>query len=224
MEIEDEIFIVAKEAISINKAVIIENNDSYMTIEDKIAKIFYICLNDNNIDIYPLISLAKEYENTVAVLTRQDVILKPLKEFSRCLKVKQFIYKGEKFVIDTSYKIVPVTNDDLSYIKDHYYRIGDDDNYLKEAIFRGMIKAVDKDSSIMGFIGEHPEHAIGMLYIDEKYRRKGIGKTLEKAIINKFIDEGKIPFDHVVIDNNISMSLQASLGLELTKGIIYWYF
>jgi GNAT superfamily N-acetyltransferase len=92
------------------------------------------------------------------------------------------------------------------------------------AIARGMFKAVNEKGEIIGFIGEHPEHALGMLYIDEAYRRQGIGRALEQALINKFIDEGKIPFDHVVITNDKSIHLQNSLGMTLSEGNIYWYF
>jgi predicted GNAT family acetyltransferase len=87
-----------------------------------------------------------------------------------------------------------------------------------------MLKAVSEEGEIMAFIGEHPEHAMGMLYVDENHRRKGIGTVLEKALINKFLDEGKVPYDHVVLDNYKSMNLQRSLGMTLDEGFLYWYF
>ena len=38
------------------------------------------------------------------------------------------------------------------------------------------------------------------------------------------LDEGKTPFDHVVLDNYKSMNLQRSLGMTLDEGFLYWYF
>ena len=224
MNFSKDIYIIIQEAISLNKAEIVEDNESYSLIDDKVAGIYYICINSLDLDVFSLILQGKQKENTIAVVSELELDLGPIKEFEHALKVKQFVYKGDKFNVDSKYPILPFSINDLSYLKAHYYRIGNDDEYFMSAIARGMLKAVNEKGEIIGFIGEHPEHALGMLYIDEVYRRQGIGRALEQALINKFIDEGKIPFDHVVITNDKSIHLQNSLGMTISEGNIYWYF
>ena len=224
MEIKESIFLVAEEAIRLNGAAVLENNDSYCLIDDKVAGIYYVCAKQFDFDVYPLIKDGAKKENTVAVISLCDVELRPLDEFNKVLKVKQYVYRGPKYQIHVPYEIKEMTMDDYGYLASHYVRNGDDEAYLRNAIERGMLKAVNVDGEIMGFIGEHPEHALGMLYVSESHRRKGVGTALEKAMINKFIDDGKVPFDHVVLDNYKSMNLQKSLGMELDSGCIHWFF
>lgn len=224
MELKDNIYIIVNEALKMNKAETIYSSDKYLLINDNVASIYYIVIFDKEVDVAYLIEETKKYQNTVCVVSLLELNLKPNSAFKKFLEVEQYsLHKNDRFLIHVDYEISKVTLKDLSYIKDHYMRIGEDDEYLKSAISRGMLKA-HKGEEIMGFIGEHPEHALGMLYVDEDHRRKGIGRALEQTLINKFLDEGKIPFDHVVKDNNKSKSLQDSLGMTLDKGYIYWYF
>ena len=224
MDITANIFVIAQEALTLNHASILHNDANYCSVNDDEAGIYYICLATTDIDVYPLIEEGRKRQNTVTVISETDIELRAMEGFSRFLKVRQYAYHGPHFEINAPFKIEKMTLDDFGYLSAHYMRVGDDDAYLKDAIKRGMLKAVDEYGEIMGFIGEHPEHALGMLYVDENHRRKGVGSALEKALINKFLDEGKLPFDHVVIDNYKSMSLQQSLGMTLDAGCIYWYF
>lgn len=224
MNFDKDIFIIIKEAIRLNNALVIKNNDSLSLIDDRKAGIYYICVNSLDLDVFSLILEGKQKENTVAVISELDLDIGEIKEFEHTLKVKQFVYKGNRFIINSKYTILPFSISDLPYLKSHYYRMGDDEHYFLSAIERGMLKAINEKGEIIGFIGEHPEHALGMLYIDENYRRQGIAKALEMTMINKFIDEGKVPFDHVVVDNDKSLHLQNSLGMVPSLGNIYWYF
>lgn len=224
MERKEGIFVVVNEALELNGATLLEDNASYCLVDDDKAGIYYIGLNASDVDVYGLVQEGRTKQNTVAVIAKGDLDLRPVEGFSRLLKVHQYVYRGEKYVLHAPFEIRPMGPEDFDYLSQHYMRVGDDDAYLWDAIRRGMLKAVDERGETMGFIGEHPEHALGMLYVDENHRRKGVGTALEKAMINKFIDEGKVPFDHVVIDNVKSMNLQRSLGMSQDEGCIHWYF
>ena len=224
MNIEQGIFLVAREALSLDQATVLEDKEHYRLIDDPKAGVFYICLGDQECDLPFLLHEARKKEETVCVISLTDIEVPISDEFHRFQKVRQFTYHGPRFSINAPYKIEKMGLQDLDYLAAHYTRIGDDDSYFRGALDRGMLKAVSEEGEIMAFIGEHPEHAMGMLYVDENHRRKGIGTVLEKALINKFLDEGKVPFDHVVLDNYKSMNLQRSLGMTLDEGFLYWYF
>ena len=222
--LEENIFYIPKLAIESHDVNIILDDDKYLLFSDCTASICYILLFHQNIDIDYLMDIAKKYQNTISVVSLFDITMDDY-GFSHHLKTKQFTYEGSYLDIDFEYKIEDVTLEDLDYIKNHYIRIGDDEEYLLNAINRGMIKAVDQDGTIVGFIGEHPEHTMGLLYVDEMYRRKGIGRNLEYALINRFIKHNKKAIDHVVISNQKSNNLQNSIPhMHLDEGYFNWFF
>ena len=79
----------------------------------------------------------------------------------------------------------------------------------------------DKDH-LVGFIGEHLEGSMGMLYIFPEYRRKGFASALEKIYISKTIEKGFIPFGQVEKSNRESLNLQKKIGMTQSDKIICW--
>ena len=77
---------------------------------------------------------------------------------------------------------------------------------------------------LAGFIGTHEEGSIGMLEVIPEFRGKGIGSELERYAINSAIAKGRYPYCQVKEDNEISMKLQKSLGMEISKTKVYWLF
>ena len=223
--LEANIFYVAKLALSIHDVEIISDEGAFLLLNDRTANIFYILVFRDCVNVDPLMEIALRYQKTVAVASLEKLVLGDY-GFPHHRTTRQFTFEGSPLPVDTSsYSIEDVTMDDLPYILDHYLRIGEDDEYIKNAISRGMIKAVGEDGQTMGFIGEHPEHTLGMLYVDENHRRKGIGRNLEYAMINRFLKLGKRPLDHVVVDNQKSNGLQSSIpGMKLDDGYFEWFF
>ena len=74
----------------------------------------------------------------------------------------------------------------------------------------------------MGFIGEHLEGSMGLLYIFPEYRRKGFGTVLETYLIAKTMEDGYIPFGQVEKDNLRSLSLQKKIGMTTSDNLIVW--
>ena len=138
--------------------------------------------------------------------------------------MNQFRYVGKPFELSENYKIEEITMDDYPYLYEKYHHIVREEGYIEEAIARGMLKCV-QDNKIVGFIGEHPEHSIGLLFVDEAYRRIGIARELEKAMINKMLAKGISPIDHVDKSNAGSLLLQGSMkDMVVDEGYIDWYF
>lgn len=111
--------------------------------------------------------------------------------------------------------------DELDFVCKNYSHCGDDVEYMKTRLEKGIIGAY-KDGKCAGFIGEHAEGAIGILEVLPEYRRQGLGYALEVMMVNKKVSEGHIPFDHVIIGNDVSMSLQAKIGMTFSDGMVTW--
>lgn len=76
--------------------------------------------------------------------------------------------------------------------------------------------------AFVGFIGRHPEGSMGLLQVFPEYRRRGYGEELESFMIDKFLEEGLVPYAHIIDDNRKSMRLQEKLGYTFADRKIYW--
>ena len=224
MDFSDNLFLLVNIGIKENGSIILENNDDYAVVRDSQAHIIYLLINKDNVMLLFLFNKYKDLESTVCIMSKYNYYLGSHHEFSIHLSCNQYRYVGEPFELNKEYQIEEVTMDDFPYLYEKYYPIIREEGYIESAISRGMLKCVI-DNKIVGFIGEHPEHSIGLLFVDESYRRIGIARELEKAMINKMIKEGKTPIDHVEKDNVKSQLLQNSLpNMVIDEGYIDWYF
>ena len=78
------------------------------------------------------------------------------------------------------------------------------------------------EDELAGFIGEHDEGSMGMLEVFPAYRRQGLGLALESFQINRILEEGRMPYDQVILGNEKSLSLQKKLGMTITKDTVTW--
>jgi len=113
-----------------------------------------------------------------------------------------------------------LTLEHLSYVQEHYQN--ESAEYMKERILAGVMYGAFVEGQLVGFVGEHAEGSLGLLYVEEVYRGTGIGKSLEAYMINRHREWGYIPYGHVIVENEISRELQESLGLYFAKNNIWW--
>ena len=93
---------------------------------------------------------------------------------------------------------------------------------LAEAVGRRSILMGYHGGRLAGFIGEHLEGSMGMLYVFPEFRRRGFGAELQRALIADTMDRGFIPFGQVEKDNLPSLALQKKLGMTISNGLIVW--
>lgn len=113
-----------------------------------------------------------------------------------------------------------LTDEDVDFINENYGHA--DRGYLTQRVREGVMLGVYVDHDLAGFIGEHVEGAMGLLHVMPRYRRMGLGFTLERAAIRHTMQRGFVPFNQVVINNDASHRLQKRLGFTRSKGICYW--
>ncbi|MDD7650918.1 MAG: GNAT family N-acetyltransferase [Candidatus Faecousia sp.] len=102
------------------------------------------------------------------------------------------------------------------------YHLFHDPEYIEERIGAGVFFGAFVDGQLAGFVGEHSEGSMGMLEIFPAYRRRGLGYALECFQINRYLSQGRVPFDQVVVGNEKSMSLQKKVGMELSRDTVSW--
>ena len=109
---------------------------------------------------------------------------------------------------------------DFSMLAANYDLISKEE--LKDLVQKGNILLGYDEDRLVGFIGQHHEGSMGLLYIFPEYRKKGYGSRLEQVMIKKIRKTGFIPYCHVITDNKASVRLQKGLGLVQTKNTVSW--
>jgi GNAT superfamily N-acetyltransferase len=123
--------------------------------------------------------------------------------------------KAEIRLLDDSY---------LEVIKQHYTieRLSTD-TYILGRIKDGMLGAF-VDDKLAGFIGIHDSGPIGLLEVFDEYRGQKLAQTLQAAIMNRLIDQGKTVFLQVNVTNEVSLHIQKKLHMTCAKNPCGWYF
>lgn len=140
--------------------------------------------------------------------------------FSEKLECYQVAYYGERPDTDAELFVRAANDDDLPMLTETYHLISSEE--LEKVVARGSILLGYYGGRLVGFIGEHLEGSMGILYVLPEYRRRGFGAALQKRMIAKTMDEGFIPFGQVEKDNVKSLGLQSKLGMTISGNLIVW--
>lgn len=140
--------------------------------------------------------------------------------FSEKLECYQFAYYGEKPAIDTGLSVRAADQHDLPMLIDHYQMISPEE--LAEVVRRKSILLGYHQGQLVGFIGEHLEGSMGILYVLPEYRRRGFGTALQTHLIAWTMEKGFVPFGQVEKDNLNSLKLQEKIGMTCSDDLIVW--
>lgn len=184
-------------------------------IKDSDIGFLYVSFDDDNVmkEVLPNHSLPHYFSYDERVMDYYN-------DRGNTINLYQYVYDSkEKFDV-SAYDIRPLTMDQLSIVKNNYKAIGPDN--IEDNVKNGELLGIYEEGVLAGFMGRHPEGCIGQFLIFPEFRRKGYGEALEKAIINKMIDEKQRVFGEVLTSNAISNHLQEKIGLKRGNKTIYW--
>lgn len=140
--------------------------------------------------------------------------------FSGKLECYQVAYYGKKPEIKTGLTVREAGENDLDMLVKNYDLISPDE--LERVIARKSVLLGYHEDRLVGFIGEHLEGSMGLLYVFPEFRRRGFGEALQTHLIADTIDKGFIPFGQVEKDNSASLALQKKLGMTVSENLIVW--
>ncbi len=124
--------------------------------------------------------------------------------------------KAERFVWACPGLVVrPFRVEELPAFLGHYDLEGEAE--ARAHIEKGELFAAEYEGKLAGFIGFHEDGSMGLLEIFPEYRKLGIGRALEKFLINCCLDRGWVPYGQVFCDNEKSFSLQSHLGMTVDR-------
>lgn len=155
-------------------------------------------------------------------LTSQSFMKNLLEEngYNTLFSCWQFLYT-EKVPLSVLHKdIRRLGVESFSYISSHYDICQAE--YVRDRLIAGAIYGAFIEEQLVGFIGIHSEGSIGMLYVEEAYRRQGIASSLEAYLVNRMLEQGFIPFTQVKENNEESTRLQEKLGFYPASNLFWW--
>ena len=140
--------------------------------------------------------------------------------FSEGFECFQVAYYGERPVVEPLLNVREADRHDLPRLTQCYHLISPEE----------MAMVVDRKSLLLGyvgdrlagFIGEHLEGSMGLLYVLPEFRRRGLATALEKHYIARTMDRGFVPFGQVKKDNLESLMLQKKLGMTQSDNLTWW--
>ena len=109
----------------------------------------------------------------------------------------------------------------IPFVTEHYSEIGTEE-YGTDRIRHGAVYGAFYDEKLVGFIADHEEGSIGMLYVLPEYRKRHVAMALETYCMNLAIERGEIPYGQIVLGNEPSISLQEKMGICFAKETIVW--
>ena len=140
--------------------------------------------------------------------------------FSEKLECYQVAYYGEKPSPDSRLTVRTADENDLPMLTETYHLISPEE-MEKVVRRRSVLLGYDGDCQV-GFIGEHLEGSMGLLYVFPEYRRRGFGAALQMHYIAKTMENGYVPFGQVEKDNRHSLKLQQKIGMTRSNNLIVW--
>jgi len=140
--------------------------------------------------------------------------------FSEKLECYQVAFYGEKPSADTELSFRTAGVRDLKMLKENYQLISPEE--VEKLVRRKSIILGYYRDHLIGFIGEHLEGSMGILYVFPEYRHRGFGTALQTHLIAKTIEKGYIPFGQVEKDNKNSLNLQKKIGMKRSDNLIVW--
>lgn len=140
--------------------------------------------------------------------------------FAGKLECYQVAYYGAPPATDPRLTVRTATERDLPLLTEHYHLLSPDD--LQTVVQRGAVLLGYEGDRLIGFIGEHLEGSMGLLFVLPEYRHRGFGTALEHHQIARMLEQGIVPFGQVAADNRASLLLQKKLGMTQSDHVMVW--
>lgn len=210
------------EVINRNSAEIFYSEDDGVLLKEKISGAYMLSVESFDKGK----SLIDELNEGNLFLLHQEFMTDYIiKKFNLAHKLECFqasYMSKNKLKVKSELEIRHLNINQKEVILENYNKLSEEEIDIllnTESLFGGY-----KEENLVGFIGNHLEGSIGLLEIFTPYRRLGYGETLECCMVNHMLEQGRVPFGHIEIDNDKSIALQKKLGFTLSEDKLYWLF
>ena len=200
---------------------VIEKDDTVIFAYDSVSEAYFLACEDAEAG---LAALEKHVERDMRLLSVIHAELgKTVFEkygFTDMFECYQVAYYGEPPAVREELEIRIAGREDIPMLVKNYDLISPEE--MERVVERKSMMLGYKDGQLIGFIGEHLEGSMGLLYVFPEFRRMGYASVLEKRYIADTMRKGFIPFGQVEIHNAASLKLQKKVGMTQSRNTICW--
>lgn len=164
-------------------------------------------------------------QNFAGVLKKYYDMVKDMKDIA--WEEHCYLYYLDKENLDLDNINHEVGSLDVQHVEtlDKYYTYKDDEsyNYIKECIETRPSSAVfNEKGEPISWCVLREDGTMGIMYTKKEHRGKGLAISVSVDLAKKVIDNGGVPYVHIVTDNNPSINLAETLGFK-KYGEIVWF-
>ena len=200
---------------------IIEDRDEALFVHDTVSGAYFLACEDAAAGLSLLDSHAgRGIDLLMAANAELGRMAFERYGFSDRLECFQVAYYGEPPAVDPRLCVRKADRRDLPLLTRCYHLISPEE--MEMVVDRGTLLLGYDGGQLAGFIGEHLEGSMGLLYVFPQFRRRGLATALEKYCIAKTMNKGFIPFGQVEKDNLESLMLQKKLGMTQSERLTWW--
>jgi Acetyltransferases len=200
---------------------IIYQDETLLLVKDSVSRAFLLTCGDKDPDIEALDEyLGKDCDLLVVSNQKLADAVFERYGFSGKDACYQVAYFGEKPPADPRITVRVADESDLPMFMANYDMLNEEER--KRVVERGSLLLGYDGDQLVGFIGEHMEGSIGMLYVFPNCRRRGYATALENELIARTMERGFVPFGQVLEDNEGSLLLQKKIGMTQADDLIVW--
>lgn len=207
------------ESLGRGRGEILYRKEEQLLVEDRDAKACMLLCGDAG-ELEEMLSEVPKETKWIMVMQEQLTKLLQDRGFEVWGKCSQYLYTARNSLTVRHKDIHRLGTGDLDYISKHYSH--GTTEYMEGRILAGVMYGAFADGRLAGFVGTHDEGSMGMLYVEEQYRRQGIGESLLSYNINRTLERGWIPYGHVLEGNMVSERLLEKLGLYRAGKSVWW--
>lgn len=126
------------------------------------------------------------------------------------------VYESHLALEDVSLNELDEINNLYTY-KDEYSKY-----FIEDSIKHRPSSLYKVDDEAVAWVLMHRDDSVGIMFVKEAFRKKGIAYELSMDILSKTIQTGRIPFIHIALWNKASVKLAEKCGFIYEKHV-YWF-
>ena len=200
---------------------VVDQQEHAMLVYDTLSRTAFLACEEAKAGI-SLLERHRDRKYPVLSVTNLEVGRRAFRQMGYTQKMEcyQVAYYGKCPEADSSLAFRTAEEGDLPLLTQNYHLVSPED--LARIVSRGnLLMAADKGRTV-GFIGEHLEGSMGLLFIFPEFRHRGYAMALEKRYMAKMMGEGRIPFGQVEKKNQASLALQKKIGVTRSRRLSCW--
>ena len=201
---------------------VLEENKDALLVRDGVSGAYMLAFTDAAAGLSALDGYAYRADCDLLMVPDLSLGRAAMKRygFTGMLECWQVAYYGDMPGTDGGISVRTADKNDIGFLIGNYDMLSADE--IAKVVERGSVLIAYADGAVVGFIGEHLEGSMGMLYILPEFRRRGYASALENILIAETMKKGFIPFGQVEKNNTPSLILQKKLGLTVSDRLICW--